>query len=100
VNDLRGVVATGAGEDRNASGRLVGQDLDDPCAFPIGQCGAFTRGAAGHEEVDAGLDLASSKLADAFLVQTTRFRERSDERRADAVNMEPIKPPLKSEAEV
>ena len=66
----RGVVAAGAGEDRHAAGRLVGQDLDDAHALGVGQRRALARRAAGHEEVDAGVDLPSAE-------PRTRFSSRS-----------------------
>ena len=38
----------------------------------VGQRGALAGGAAGHEEVDAGLDLAAAEPADALLVELAR----------------------------
>ena len=57
VDDLPRVVAAGAGQHHRPALDLVDDQLDDATLLVCGQRRRFARGAAGHQEVNARLDL-------------------------------------------
>ena len=68
-DDFGGVVAAGAGEDRNFALGDFESEFDDAEMFGVGERGAFTGGAAGDEEVDARVDLALDERAEGGFVE-------------------------------
>ena len=84
VNHLARVVAAGAGQHERAAVGFLDDDLDDARSLGRRQRRRFAGRAAGHEEVDAGVDLAPGQPAHGRLRRARRLRERSDERGADA----------------
>ena len=63
------VVAAGAGEHRNLALRLLDDDLDDAQALGGGERRRLAGRAAGHEKVNAGVDLPPCQPPHARLVQ-------------------------------
>ena len=69
MNDLRRVVAAGAGEHRHAPPGLLDEELHDPHALGVGQRGVLARRAARHEKMNAGVDLPTAETAHGCLVE-------------------------------
>ena len=65
----RGVVAACAGEHGHLAAGFVDENLDDPDALRERQRRVLARRAAGHEEVNAGVDLPAAQPADRLLVE-------------------------------
>src|SRR5208282_3432265 len=82
LDDFGGVVAAGAGNDAHPAARLFDRDLDDAVELRVRERRAFARGAAGHEEIDAGVDLALDETAQRLLIEGLVPPKRSDQRRA------------------
>ena len=63
------VVAARAGEHRHLALGFFERDLDDAQVFGAAQRGAFAGGAAGHQEIDPGVDLPAHQPAQRRFVE-------------------------------
>ena len=63
------------GVDWNAPASFLYGDLDDTKMLLMRERGAFTRGAARHEEIDSSVDLTSHQRAQSWLIQRQIFLE-------------------------
>src|SRR5208282_6232460 len=72
-------VGSGAGDDGHASGGDFNGYVDNAQPLIVGECGSFSRGAAGNQEVDARFDLPGDQVAQCVFVDSTVLRERCDQ---------------------
>ena len=66
---LAGVVAAGAGQHRNFALGFFERDLDHAQVLGARERGALAGGAAGHQEIDAGVDLPADQRAQRRFVE-------------------------------
>jgi hypothetical protein len=78
------VVRPRARDDRDATGDLVDDDLDDPAVLLRGERRRLAGRPAGHDEVHALRELPAHERAQRALVDGAVRRERRDERGAAA----------------
>ncbi len=69
MDDLPRVVAAGAGEHGHPAVDFVHEDLDHAHPLLEGESRILTCRAAGHEKVDAGINLPASEPAHRLLVE-------------------------------
>src|ERR1017187_7910457 len=84
------VVAAGACKHRNLVGGLFDGERDYTKMLFARQRGAFARGAAGHQEVDTLIDLATDQTANrGFIQRTILLKRRNQSRPASRKHLPP-----------
>ncbi len=69
LDHFGGVVAARAREHRHLPLGFFERDLDHAKVLEAGQRGAFAGGAAGHQKVDAGLDLPAHQYTQSVFIE-------------------------------
>ena len=76
-----------AGHDGDASGDDFDGGVDDVQPFVVGERGSLAGGAAGNQEINAGLDLPRDQIAQGSVVDGAVLMKRSYERSATSTEL-------------